>query len=273
MKYELPKRKDIRVVILTSDNIRHCWVANIISEHLNTVLIVTENKPKIYSDMMEKSQIINRHFRTNSLYEELYFGNTRTFPNVPVLSMPRGSINKEDVVAYVKKQNPDLILLYGTSVLKEMWFETFKRDVVNMHLGLSPYYRGSNTNFWPMYYREPEYVGVTIHIATPDVDAGEIICQIRPSIKVSDTLYDINMDTIKQGAYAFLHGSIAYHDGRKSISQRALYNGDERICKKRDLTENAVLKVFENFNSGMLLEYINDYDKLTEKVKIISLTK
>jgi methionyl-tRNA formyltransferase len=124
-----------------------------------------------------------------------------------------------------------------------------------------------------MYYREPEYVGVTIHIATPDVDAGEIICQIRPSIKVSDTLYDINMDTIKQGAYAFLHGSIAYHDGRKSISQRALYNGDERICKKRDLTENAVLKVFENFNSGMLLEYINDYDKLTEKVKIISLTK
>jgi hypothetical protein len=55
MKYELPKRKDIRVVILTSDNIRHCWVVNIISEHLNTVLIVTENKPKIHSNMMEKS--------------------------------------------------------------------------------------------------------------------------------------------------------------------------------------------------------------------------
>ncbi len=79
MKYQAPVRKDKHIVILTSDNIRHCWVVNIISEHLNTVLFLTENNPEIHSNMMENNQIINRHFRANSLYEELYFENTRTF--------------------------------------------------------------------------------------------------------------------------------------------------------------------------------------------------
>jgi|TARA_B100000315_G_scaffold251603_1_gene286727 hypothetical protein len=56
MEYQAPVRKDKRVVILTSDNIRHCWVANIISEYLNIVLMLTENNPEIHSNMMGKTR-------------------------------------------------------------------------------------------------------------------------------------------------------------------------------------------------------------------------
>ena len=41
-------------------------------------------------------------------------------------------------------------------ILKE-----FRSKIINAHLGLSPYYRGSGTNIFPFVNKEIEYVGVT----------------------------------------------------------------------------------------------------------------
>jgi len=270
MKSKLNIRKDIRVVLLTSVHTRHKWVAEIVNQYLELVCIITENKPVVYSKMMENSKIIYRHFKTNDLFENLYLGETTSLPSVPLLTLPRGDINNNDVVKYVSSKNPDLILLYGTSILKKNWFDVFDGKIINMHSGLSPYYRGSGTNFWPLYYREPEYVGTTIHVASPEVDAGDIICQIRPKIEITDTIYDINMKTLQNGAEKFISSSIYYHEGLKATNQNELYIGYERICKKKDLTEEAILTMFENFNSGMLQNYLKDFKKRTEIVKLIS---
>jgi len=46
-------------------------------------------------------------------------------------------------------------------------------------LGLSPYYLGSGTNYWPLVNEKPEFVVATfMHIDT-DIDTEEIIHQIR----------------------------------------------------------------------------------------------
>ena len=71
-----------------------------------------------------------------------------------------------------------------------------------MHLGLSPYYRGSGTNFWPLVDRLPECVGVTIHLAIPSVDAGPILTQVRPDIEPTDRAHEIGSRAIIAGLYA-----------------------------------------------------------------------
>ena len=53
----------------------------------------------------------------------------------------------------------------------------FSRKFLNVHLGLSPYYRGSGTNVWPLINTEPDMVGATLCIDA-GIDNGEIIHQI-----------------------------------------------------------------------------------------------
>ena len=63
----------------------------------------------------------------------------------------RNWFSSKECLNLVKKINPDLILVYGTSIIKGAIIEQFRNKILNVHLGLSPYYRGSGTNYFPFF--------------------------------------------------------------------------------------------------------------------------
>ena len=69
----------------------------------------------------------------------------------------------------------DIYIVFGASFIKG-WLVDFliKNKAINIHMGLSPYYRGSSCNFWAMYDNNPNYVGATIHYLSKGLDSGEI---------------------------------------------------------------------------------------------------
>ena len=67
---------------------------------------------------------------------------------------------------------PDVVLVFGTGLLKPPLIDAVPGRILNIHLGLSPYYRGAGTNFWPLVNGEPEYCGATIHYLDAGVDTG-----------------------------------------------------------------------------------------------------
>lgn len=263
--------KDIKVILLTSNNLRHRWVANEIAKNFSLMGIVSEPKSKFYKKVICESQFIEKHFKLNELHEKLYFGDMEDFPNCEKLFIKRDDINKEEIIGWVKEKCPNIIMLYGTGLLKEIWFKNFGSNIVNMHLGLSPYYRGSGTNFWPLVNRAPEYVGATIHVAILGVDAGDIICQIRPDIEITDNPYDIGMKAIKEGVSAFIGGVKMYLKGLKPVPQKELFNGYERVYKRKDFDESSVLTLWKNFNDGMIKEYLDNAESRKKAVPIISM--
>ena len=42
-------------------------------------------------------------------------------------------------------------------------------------MGISPYYRGTDCNFWALYDGNPELVGATIHLLSKGLDSGKIL--------------------------------------------------------------------------------------------------
>ena len=99
-----------------------------------------------------------------------------------------------------KKKGAEYIILFGSSIIKPPLLEFFNKKIINIHLGLSPYYRGSGTNFWPLVNNEPECVGATIHLAVLKVDAGSILAQARPeSLSELDNSHDIGCKAIISG--------------------------------------------------------------------------
>ena len=132
-----------------------------------------------------------------------------------------------------------------------------------MHLGLSPYYRGAATNFWPLVNREPECVGATIHQAILEVDAGAVLSQVRPELGPDDRAHDIGCKAIIAGARAFVQTLAAAGAGdfppsrpQSSGASSGASSGEALLFRRRDFSAESVLKLRRNFDTGMIPEYL-----------------
>ena len=84
------------------------------------------------------------------------------------------SINSPEGINLVKKSNSDITIVMGSTIICDEVIKNSKK-ILNIHTGLSPYYRGGNTNFWPIYNLRPNFCGFTIHLMTSGIDSGPII--------------------------------------------------------------------------------------------------
>ena len=71
--------------------------------------------------------------------------------------------------------------------------------VLNLHTGLSPYYRGGYTNLWPILHNDFGYFGVTVHVMSSGIDSGNIVHTARPTITPDDTYGSVNSKAIVIG--------------------------------------------------------------------------
>jgi methionyl-tRNA formyltransferase len=191
----------MRIVLLTSDNLRHKAIANSLAKKLELQLVITERKSPAITDTSsfskEDAEFIKQHFQQRKNTEEKFFGQFKNFPGkAKIIKVAHGQINSWPVLTEIEKTQPDYIILFGTSIIKEQLLSRYPGRIINLHLGLSPYYRGSATNLFPFYYGEPECIGGTIHLATAEVDKGEILYQFRPDMTKEDNLHDIGNKVI-----------------------------------------------------------------------------
>lgn len=258
----------MKIVLLTSDSLRHKFIATVISKQLDLKLIVIEAKSPKIQDTSELSkddaEFISAHFESRNKSENLFFGGYKEFPEkVPQLKIPHGRLNSRELSNAINKISPDLIVLFGTSIINEPLLGKYSGKIINLHLGLSPYYKGSATNLFPYYHNEPECVGATIHLATAKVDQGSILHQLRPDIEANDNLHSIGNKTILKAGNMLPGILITYLKG-KILPKPQTSSG--RICRIKDLTPAVLRTIYNNFEKGMIKEYvqgekIRDLDK------------
>ncbi|MBN9670566.1 formyl transferase [Roseibium aggregatum] len=157
------------------------------------------------------------------------------------------SINAERMVDIIRNARPDIIAVMGTCMLGRKILDSAPH-VLNMHTGLSPYYRGGRTNFWPFVENAPGYFGVTVHRMSPGIDSGDIIHSQRVLVEPGDTYAAINCKSIVAGTGLMI-------DALKSIEAgtcKALPQWTEgKTFYDRDWTFKAAKAYFEN-REGLL---------------------
>ena len=131
--------------------------------------------------------------------------------------------------------------------------------VINMHTGLSPYYRGGPCAFWCLYNEELEYLGVTIHFLTAGIDSGDIILSRRMAdITPSDNEATLDCKIIKLGVglmqkavKMFLEG------GLKGVPQWT----KGRVFLYKDFTPERRLDLEKRLKNGLVEKYLSTKGK------------
>jgi folate-dependent phosphoribosylglycinamide formyltransferase PurN len=248
----------LSIALVTADQRRHAWFAAELARdpRLRLAGVVREAKrPRPRGETADQDQLIVEHLAARDEAEGRYFGDAPELAalGVPVLDVGWGASNDQSTAAWIAGLGASQLVLFGSSIIREPLLRDFDGRTINIHLGLSPYYRGTATNFWPLVNGEPECVGATIHLATLGVDAGPIIRQTRPEIVVDDASHDIGCKALVAGTAA-MREAICAHAAQRA---RLVPQGDGgRLYRSSDFYPGAVGELRRRFAAGMLPEYL-----------------
>ena len=181
--------------------------------------------------------------------------------------LPKGDINQPQPAQEIIASRPDVLIAYGCSIIREPLLSAFAGRFVNVHLGLSPYYRGSGTNYWPLVNDEPEYVGVTFMHIDAGVDTGEIIHQARARIAWGDTPAQIGNRLIADAVETCAE-LVQKFDALERMPQPRKPSA-ERVYRKKDFTEELVARLYANFAGGLVERYLLQEQERCARVPLV----
>ncbi len=118
---------------------------------------------------------------------------TLTFPFAPYKQAGKSRSEYDaDLASAVAQANPDLIVLAGwMRILTPAFLDSFPQRVINLHPALPGQFAGTHAieRAFEAYQRgELDHSGCMVHVAIPEVDAGEVIDIERVDILPDDTL-------------------------------------------------------------------------------------
>ncbi|OGJ60123.1 hypothetical protein A2881_01015 [Candidatus Peribacteria bacterium RIFCSPHIGHO2_01_FULL_55_13] len=253
-----------RILLLTSTFLRHQYFIHALCRQLDVIGVWREEKsfkPEEYAGNDDDRAVIAKHFDARDRSEEQYFkewGDQQLPRNMVVHDLPPNTINTPGELAAMRALQPELILVFGSGILREGIIEAFAGKIINLHLGLSPYYRGSGTNFWPLVNGEPEYVGATIHYLDAGIDSGDIICHVRPTITPEGGPHDLGNAAIIAAVEA-LPAVVSAH-ARRTIHAAPQRTDIGKLYLRKHFNADAVRTLYANFARGMILDYLREKD-------------
>lgn len=250
----------MKIVVLTSTGIRHRYFAGVLARHFDVVTVFCEEKQfrpdQAYKNESER-KLVARWFEMRDSAERRFFLDGAAEADRMLAGrierLEPGAVNDSRVLELVRRQGAELGAVFGSSLIRAPLLEALGGRAVNLHLGLSPYYRGSGTNFWPFFNGELQFVGATIHWLDTGIDSGPILHQIRPQISPDDDPHTIGCKTIVSGTERLAQTLEEISSGRAhAIPQR---HDIGRLYKRKDFGPEHVAEVFRRLDEGLIPRY------------------
>ena len=231
-----------RIMILCGRSARHLYVANRLCGAAEVLAIVHEAPAQWTMEKLRKNLkpgvfwlkswrwVRDRRRYAGNPEARFFFGDAPPRLDRPDLVREVPSVSHVDMLALAEKLQPDLICVFGTSLIRGPLLERF--TLVNLHGGLSPEYRGADCTFWALHNGEPEKVGCTLHFIDAGIDTGRLIAHVCPEIKHGDDELTLFWRAVKDSAECYCEVVARFErNERLGVSQAgkgALYQVKDR---------------------------------------------
>ena len=247
-----------KIIIITSIGIRHRAFRVFLSNYkgIRVLRTISEKTQKKLSKTKKiKQKLLLNHLKSRDEMEKNFFNKflKKTNDKSKNLIKNYGYSSKKIFLNMLKKMKPDLIVVYGSSLIKGEILKIYKNKILNVHLGLSPYYKGSATNYFALVNKQPELVGVTFMYLDHTIDGGKIIHQMRPKIFKSDNPHQIGTRLISEMFETCCKLIVNFNKLKSKVNRKIPKN---RIYKRKDFTLSSLKKLNYNFKNNMIKKYL-----------------
>lgn len=252
----------MRITVFTSNQPRHMNLIRRLAEVVDEVVAVQECATlftgKVADTVYQRSEKMEQYFAHMLAAEKAAFGDIALPPpNVRVLALKLGDVQHLTPERLSFALDTDYIIVFGASYIKPPLVDALvEKQAVNIHMGVSPYYRGAACNFWALYDGRPELVGATIHRLSRGLDSGDMLFHALP----------------KPGAYEpFMLGMKAVDAAHRALAQHAK---DGTLLSfpvvRQDKSQQLRYSRYTDFTDAVVEEYLGNMPtaiEIDEKLK------
>ncbi len=239
----------MNITLFTSNRRRHNYFINQLSNISNNVFVIQEyfkEDIKVNNFKNFNNTAIKQYFNNVRDAEEKIFGGQEiknSKENIKILKILFGELSNYSLSKFSNFLKSDLYIVFGSSYIKGDLIDfLIKNKAINIHMGVSPFYRGADCNFWALYDNNPHLVGATIHMLSKGIDSGPILFHAMSNIKKNP--FEYTMSTVKS----------AFHSLLEKIKNKSIYeissieqnnNNEIRYSKGSDFNEKIVKSYFD----------------------------
>ena len=239
----------MKITLFTSDKIRHNYLINLLYKISDKLFVVQECSsitPDIMSSNCIMSPTIKKYFENVNIAQSKLFGKSfinNLKRNIKILPIQAGDLSKYPMDLLLDFLKSDIYIVYGSSYIKgDLSNFLVERRAINIHAGVSPYYRGSDCNFWALYDDNSHLAGSTIQLLSKGLDNGPILYHSMSNINTNP--FEYTMSTVKS----------AFHSLAERIKDNSLFRIDPivqdnsreiRYSRKNEFNEEIIIKYFK----------------------------
>jgi folate-dependent phosphoribosylglycinamide formyltransferase PurN len=288
----------VKIVIFTRTGFHHTSFINRLQERFEVVCVVREAYPELPKKNTLHSAL-RKLFRKNAYillgdekflrkFSEKYSAGFRYHPmlkhylkapfdvvaekpGIKYLTIGCGEINSPELRDYLKPFSPDVIAVLGNSVLKSEVISLPSVAMINIHSGLSPYYRGTWSYGWPIVNSEPEYIGVTLHHINTRIDNGAILYQTRPLLEKNDDLNSIFLKVISEGIELMVKAIEEFSD-KGNVPSYTQPEKEGKLYQMKDFNADTARACLKNLEKNIVGEYLLRKEARDSQVKLFGYT-
>ena len=247
----------MKITLFTSNKNRHNYLINLLSK-ISDEFFVVQECGTIFSGIVPghypASETMKEYFEQVNDAQSKLFGNSyvnSSSKNIKLLPILFGDLNKCSLTFLSDFLKSDIYVVFGSSYIKgELVDYLVKQKAINIHAGVSPYYRGTDCNFWALYDDNPHLVGTTIHMLSKGLDSGPMLYHAMSNIKTNP--FEYTMSTVKS----------AFHSIAERIENKSIFE------IKPDIQNHANEIRYSSkieFNDEVLKKYFNKEINLNSK--------
>lgn len=251
----------LSLLILCGRSPRHLYVANRLCEGARPVAIVQEAGRQWSTQNVVRTLhrgglwrkawrlLRERHRAIRDAEARFFFGTQPVRLARPDLLFEVPYINHPDVAALADRLQPDVVAVFGTSLIRGPLLRCGRLGAFNLHGGLSPRYRGADCTFWALYNGEPDQVGCTLHRIDEGIDTGALVAHICPEIGEGDDELTLFWRAVCDSADVYVELLERLSRGER-VGQPQLEKG--RLYQLKDRTWQAELQLAARMRNGLL---------------------
>jgi methionyl-tRNA formyltransferase len=162
-----------------------------------------------------------------------------------------GNLNDARSTRMLRTLEPDLLVLAGARILSPAVLDTATWGALNAHPAQLPGFRGTGVVGWSILRGAP--VSVTVHVVSPDVDAGDVIERRLVPIEAGDTLADIQrradrvcIQALVDVTAAVVHGDPIKREPQEGSGEILRWLGSARLAQaERLVAEGEALRLYQ----------------------------
>jgi hypothetical protein len=182
----------MKITLFTSNQARHVGLMHALRSIASELYVVIESStifPGAGKGIHRQSPIMERYMNRVREAERAVFGLPGFLPeDAKALVLQFGDLRNLPLENLGPAKDAELFVVFGCGFIKGPLFDFLEsKRAVNIHMGVSPQFRGSSCNFWATRDGHADKVGATIHLLGRELDSGEMLFHALPKPEAVDS--------------------------------------------------------------------------------------